>query len=342
MSKRTEGITVRTTATNRKVRTLVTGIRSETLIPRPDFQRRLVWSNKHKLAFLDTVLKGYPFPEIYVASGKVDPDTGEGIEMLVDGQQRITTLYEYFNNSAELKLSNSISPYSKLSNEEKVAFLEYDVVVRDLGQMAIPDIKEIFTRINSTNYALNAMEIQNARFEGEFKKFGEKLVEHPFFEENRVFTAADTRRMHDLRFVLVIVVTVMSTYFNRDDELDDNLARYTDAFPEKDKVEAELATVFAFIDKCNFGTKSRVWRKPDLLTTLVEVQRTLIKQQRQLEPNLVANRLQEFFSAVDNMNESEESDSELLAYYKASIQATNDRSSRITRGRIVNSVINGQ
>ncbi len=330
---------MRTTASNRKLRTLLTGIRNGTLVPRPEFQRRLVWSNRHKLAFVRTVLEGFPFPEIYIASGSVDSATGEGTEMLVDGQQRITTLYQYFTTSRELKLSKDISPYSDLTEDEKVMFLEYDVVVRDLGTMGIPDIIEIFQRINSTNYALNAMEVQNARFEGELKKFGERVAEAPFFEKNRVFSAADVRRMHDLRFVLTVVVTIMSTYFNRDDELDDYLGRFNDEFAEAETVEKELTTTFEFLELMHFDSKSRVWRKPDLFTTLVELHRAIVKQGKELDPGTVARSLSNFFRRVESINESDEGDANVIEYYKASIQATNDRSSRITRGEIIQSLI---
>src|SRR5437764_10527325 len=155
---------MRTSATNRKIRVLLTAIGNGTLIPRPEFQRRLVWSNKDKIAFVQTVLEGYPFPEIYIAAGTVNPETGEGKEMLVDGQQRITTLYQYFKGSDDLQLGREVLPYTELDQEQKLAFLEYETVVRDLGKLEIADIKRIFERINSANYALNAMEIHNARY----------------------------------------------------------------------------------------------------------------------------------------------------------------------------------
>jgi len=180
---------MKTSATNRKLRLLLTGIQNQTLIPRPEFQRRLVWSNKHKLAFLKTVLDQFPFPEIYIASGEVDSATGEGDEMLVDGQQRITTLYQYFKASPDLKLDPKTKPYLGLTEPEKLAFLEYEVVIRDLGKLPIPDILEVFRRINSTNYALNSMEVHNARFDGDFKEFGEELAGLPFFEQTRFWVA---------------------------------------------------------------------------------------------------------------------------------------------------------
>lgn len=332
---------MRTTATNRKLRTLLTAIRSGSLVPRPEFQRRLVWANRHKLAFIETVLSGYPFPEIYVAAGQVNPDTGEGTEMLVDGQQRMSTLFEYFTGSGELKLRDEVQPYAALPPGVKMEFLEYDVVVRDLGQLDIPAIKEVFRRINSTNYALNAMEIHNARFDGAFKQFGEELVRHDFFEENRVFSAADARRMNDLRFTLTLIATTMSTYFNRDDELEDYLLRFNDEFRQRDKVLAELEGVFAFVRDCDFSPDSRAWRKPDLFSLLVEVHRILVKELTPLDPSAVREELEDFWRQVGQVREtgqtqpSSDAAAEVFRYYKASIQATNDRNSRIARGEII-------
>ncbi len=62
---------MKTTATNKRIRELLTAIGDGTLIPRPEFQRRLVWALRHKNAFIQTVLEGFPIPEIYIAAGDV-------------------------------------------------------------------------------------------------------------------------------------------------------------------------------------------------------------------------------------------------------------------------------
>ena len=218
---------MRASTSIRRIHTLLENLRSGTLIPNPEFQRRLVWSNKHKSDFIETVLLGYPFPEIYVATGEVDLVTGVGTEMLVDGQQRLTTLKQYFYASPDLKLSSGITPYSELREQEKRDFLDYQVVVRDLGQISIIEIKEIFQRINSTNYSLNAMEVHNARFDGEIKLFAEKLAQDPFFENRRIFRASEIRRMSDTSFTLSVIITVMSSYFNRDSDLRNTFVNIT-------------------------------------------------------------------------------------------------------------------
>ena len=337
---------MKTSATNKKIRTLLTDIRNEVLIPRPEFQRRLVWSNKHKSAFIQTVLDGYPFPEIYIAAGEVDPDTGEGKEMLVDGQQRLTTLKQYFEASPDLRLSRGVTPYSDLSEEKKVDFLEYQVVVRDLGKIDITEIIEVFQRINSTNYALNAMEIHNARFDGEMKQFAQTLADHSFFHEHRVFYTNEIRRMGDVRFTLSVVVTAMLTYFDRDNELEDYLRYYNEVFEEKCDLETGFLRVFDFIEACNFPQDSRVWRKTDLFTLLVEVYRVLIKENKPLEPEQIGKRLRKFYELVDTSARKPEEEIEIehgriIEYATATRQATTARSSRILRGKIVRDVING-
>jgi hypothetical protein len=329
---------MKTSATNRRIRVLLTAIKDGSLVPRPEFQRRLVWTDKHKQEFIRTVVMEYPFPEIYVAAGSVDPDSGEGQEMLVDGQQRLSTLFQYFSGSDDLKLGD-IRPYSSLTNDEKIAFLEYEVVVRDLGKKSIEEIKEVFTRINSTKYSLNAMEIHNARYDGALKRFGEELTQHAFFDNNHVFKTNDIRRMGDTLFCLTMAITMLTTYFNRDDAVGEFLERYNDEFPEADRVRDEIEAVLLFVDACQFHPKSRAWRKAELLNILVESHQALFKDHLDLNPEVVGRELSKFFDRIDRAGTGEEDVDEVTAYYKASIQATNDRSNRIRRGQIIANVM---
>ena len=326
---------MRTTATNRKIRVLLTAMREGTLVPNPEFQRRLVWTNKDKQNFLLTVLEEYPFPEIYVAAGEVNLETGEGTEMLVDGQQRLATLRQYFNGSTELKLGAGVVPYSDLGPEAQMRFLEYEVVVRDLGSLSLEEIKSVFMRINSTSYSLNAMETHNARFNGAFKRFGESVAVDNFFEEHRVFAANDIRRMDDTRFALGFITTIMSTYFNRDNELEEYLKTYNDEFDIESDLRKEIRRVLDFVESCQFEQSSRVWKRADLFTLLVEVHRAIEKQKIALNPAGISERLNDFYARVDNVQPLQAPTDDVGQYYKAALQATNDRSSRITRGKVV-------
>ena len=330
-----------TSASNRRLRVLLTAIGSGTLIPQPDFQRLLVWTNKDKVEFIKTVVGGYPFPEIYIAAGKVDPKTGEGAEVLVDGQQRVTTLYQFFKGDGSLRLPKDMPSYSQMPEKEQIEFLEYSVVVRDLGAMELDVIRTVFQKINSTSYGLNAMEIDNARYGGAFKKLGEQISEMEFFEKYRIFTSSDIKRMSDVRYCLGLIVTVMTTYFNRDKEVELFLSKYNEEFPAEQKLKDEFTNTLKFIDMLNFGADSRAMKKADFFTLFIEVYKLINTNKKQLSISTAREKLEDFYNSVDNVPQgliSGNNDAP-SRYYKAALQASNDRSNRITRGKIIEGIL---
>lgn len=330
---------MKTTATNRKLREILIAVKEEKLVLQAPFQRRLVWTTRHKLDLIKTVLDGYPFPEIFLAAGEVDPNSGEAVELLVDGQQRISTLLQYFTGSDLLRLPSDLCPYKDLPEDDKKDFLQYDVVVRDLGNIDQKTIVEVFTRINSTSYDLNAIELQNARYDGAFKKFGELVADLDFFADHRVFTASDIRRMNDLRFALWIGVTFLSNYFHRDSQLEEFLNEYNDEFPRQKQLMGEIRVVFEFINQCSFPDSCRCWKKTDLFTLIVELQRAIVRDRMKLDPLLVNKKLMGFYSKVDQMDQTQLDDTQISIYYKAALQASNDRSNRIRRGGVISELL---
>src|SRR5690349_9176704 len=122
---------------------LATGGPGGRLVIRPTFQRRLVWNNADKEKFIETILKGYPFPEVFIAAGKREPGETWREELLVDGQQRISTIIAYVRGSEDL-LYRTIPRFADLSGPEQSDFLDYTIAVRNLGTASPDTIKEIF------------------------------------------------------------------------------------------------------------------------------------------------------------------------------------------------------
>lgn len=330
---------MKTTASNLKVRQIIRMMQSETLVPRADFQRRLVWTTEDKNNFIDTVLKGYPFPEIYLANGDVDTMTGDGKQLLVDGQQRVSTLFEYFVGP-KWKLLQGVPAYSSLDEDGKKEFLDYDVAVRDLGNVNSSQIIEVFRRINATKYSLNDIEINNAVYAGALKSFGETVASMPFFENHRVFRNDDLKRMGDLRFALQLVVTMLAGYFNRDEEVEAALSQYNDDFAPAKAIEQRILRSIDLIDRCGFSDKSRVWKKGDLFSIFIEIDRCF-ESGVILRDELVGDNLLAFYDAVDSAGASGVEPA-VAVYYKASVQANNDRLNRVRRGRIIFELLNGR
>lgn len=327
---------MKTAPESRKIASIIKSLRDNSLQPQPEFQRRAVWTSKDKIAFIETILMGYPFPEIYVASGDVNTETGEAIELLVDGQQRVRTFDEYFRGVSPFARTQAIKRYTELDENEKKAFLNYDVSVRNLGIVDHDEIRTVFQRMNATSYDLNDMERYNAVYLGEFKQFCEKMAQHDFFQENKVFSAADIRRMKDTSFIASLTATMMSDYFNRDDEIEDYLERYNEEFEQSEEMLGRFNSVFGLISEMEFEKGSRAWRKADFYTLFVELDRQVFRNGGAVNAAETASSLKEFYAEVDAQRDQDESGSEPVSdYFRATLQSTNDRGSRVVRGRII-------
>ena len=189
-------------AANEKIGELFSKMNEGSLILSPSFQRNLVWNNSHKENFIETILKKLPFPEVYFCDGETNLETKKPQSIVVDGQQRLGTIREYL--SGELKVKK-ISSYEDLSPKDQGDFLKYKVVVRDLGDVDNNSIKDIFKRINSVGYALNAMEIKNALYEGKYISLAQAIAKNKELENMPVFGDAQVSRMRDVEFLLQIM-----------------------------------------------------------------------------------------------------------------------------------------
>lgn len=331
-------------ASNRRISDIISDVEEGKLDTRPAFQRRLIWTNKNKEDFIDTVLKGYPFPEIFVAAGELDPVAIKRKNWLVDGQQRVSTLVSYVRGSPDI-LCKTIQKFADLDRAEQIKFLEYEVAVRDLGAMSQTQIKEVFNRINSTDYALKSIEKLNAMYNGAYRSYCERLSSHEFFERHKIFTASNKKRMQDLGFCVILVTTLLTGYYRRDEKNKDYLDRYNDDFPQTDTIQIELDRVFDFIDRCQFGPASRVWKQTDLFTLLVELHHILIRENRELNPEVVHNEVGRFYTQVDemfdtqNLPDDDAASGKVLRYLKASSKASNDKYARVERAEIISELL---
>jgi hypothetical protein len=143
------------TVRSREIVDLVSAMRSIRLTLSPYFQRNLVWRDAHKRDFIDTILKGYPFPQIFLARGPLNLDTMEASQAVVDGQQRLNAIRDFVDG----RLDFQGKFFKELPTRQREEFLKYEVPVIDFDlEAGDPRLKDVFHRLNRTYYSLSAIE----------------------------------------------------------------------------------------------------------------------------------------------------------------------------------------
>ncbi|MBF8982780.1 DUF262 domain-containing protein [Lutibacter sp. B2] len=320
---------------NKKIIDIYNEIKGGTLKLQPGFQRKLVWNPKHKESFIETILSELPFPEVYTAIGEIDLKTQTTEVLVVDGQQRLSTIYEYIMGADTLKYEN-IKRFTDLSPDEQTKFFYYVVVVRDLGHIPIKKIKDIFKRINSVDYALEAMEINNALYDGEYintaKSILEKLKLYSAIKENEIM------RMKDLEFVLAIMVTNdLEAYFPGYKEIEGYVDRYNDLYEDKDKTLKNFDMIIALLNKINLKEDS-IWinSKSCYFTLLVELLKVIDKISIEKHAEIVAQKLEELEQHImKNKDFKKEDSNKYSIFYKAMYQGTSSKKNRRIRGALL-------
>lgn len=174
------------------------------------FQRRSVWVEKNKVRLIESILTGYPIPELYFWAQPSDPTTGHAKFSVVDGQQRIRAIRQFIGDDLRLyekhldddnksaSFANKI--FSELGNDQKRVIWDYKLEIRTIpSDISKSAIKKMFLRLNETDKSLNPQELRHAEFNGEFIKACEELANKTFWNKWNVFSPAQIRRMGDIQ-----------------------------------------------------------------------------------------------------------------------------------------------
>lgn len=296
---------------------------------RPDFQRKFVWTHEHQEAFIDTILNGLPFPEIYVCEGDVDVQKLRTTRLVIDGQQRLTTIRNYIEGKHEHPLTK-VPSYQALTTTQKENFINYQIVMRDLGKVDEETTREIFRRINLTKFKLDDIEIHNAVYDGHFIQAAKTILENIALEQYGVLRESEFTRMADLHFILLVMSTIENGgYFAQDREVEPKVSSLNDEYPGKEQMIRLLINTFAVIKDLDLPFDSMWFRKSNFFTLVVEIANHITALPADLKPRLLA--LESEIMAHKN-----DTGSEFYKYYSYMYQATHGRSARVVRADFFN------
>ncbi|MGW9210654.1 DUF262 domain-containing protein [Embleya sp. NPDC055664] len=310
----------------------------------PPYQRRSVWNLEYQQFFIETILLRYPAPAIFLHE-EIESD-GTTNYHVVDGKQRLTTLFEYVTGDFAVAEDSSIERhqgkyFAQLDDATKKSFWSYQFLVEYLPTTDESILNNVFDRINRNVAKLTRQELRHAKFDGRFASSAEEMSE---LMEQRLpsgvphIASASRRQMKDVELVAQLLLLVENgpqsfsqdeldlAYSIRDPEWEgevDVRARFTDAI-------TYLSDVFKHDDfAISQQPARRIKNQADfysLFGAAVE-----LKNQDNLPPagECVA-KLNDFLSAVQD-EEKRETQENYRRYYEAARSASNDLRQRNTR-----------
>jgi hypothetical protein len=231
------------------------------LVLNPHFQRRSVWSPLAKAALVDTILRRFPIPKLYMRT-KIDPDSRRAIREVVDGQQRLRAIIEFAQDDGFALGSRcgdfSGARYSTMSDEMKEAFLTYPIAVDQLVNATDADVLEVFARLNSYTATLVPAEKRHAKYHGPFKlavhdaaRKAENLWSLNVLSTRERVRMADDSLMAELFGVILKGVTDGGA-----DKIERLYKEFNESFPSETATRATVEEDIAFT-VTNFGDTVR-------------------------------------------------------------------------------------
>jgi Protein of unknown function DUF262 len=146
----------------------------------PDWQRQEVWGPSKKQSLIDTILRGWKLPKFYFLRVS---DTPESFEV-VDGQQRLVTIWEFFED--ELPLSEKTAKefgatyYSELPDPIGFSFDDYEIEYDEISEATEDEVKEFFQRLQEGLRLTSAEKLNSVH--SKLRDFILKLTKHRFFQ----------------------------------------------------------------------------------------------------------------------------------------------------------------
>ena len=305
----------------------------------PSYQRNAVWTTRQKSYLVDSILNGYPIPEIYIQE-EVD-DEGHSKFIIVDGQQRLRAVLEFLDNKFSLNKDDSPSFngafFSDLPSDVKRIFCRSNFIVRTIPEMPENEIRNIFKRLNLNVVSLNAQEIRRAAYSGGLIKFVSKLSANPFWGNMHIFSANDVKRLRDEQFISELSLLAIEGITNKKDRLDNFFEKTEVDFSEKDLLEETFQIIFDTLSPMASELSKTRWRNKTDLYTLFSVicdvkQYIYVLQKNQSD---ILSSLVEFSKLVNEcLKVNEELGANFPEYiknYTKGVRASTDYKARLLR-----------
>ena len=205
-----------------------------------------VWSPKDKQCFIDTIMRGEPIPILFL-----NYITKEDVYYIVDGQQRLKCILDYYDN--KFALSGEFSEkslegkkYKDLNTKERGLFLNYDLKVKIMKDYDDERVRMIFSRLQRGK-PLGLGEKLNAK-PGQIVNVMREIAKHDFISKS---IGINKQRYHAYEDVARIIF--YEKYGAKEcstGPLNELFDKYKDDITLNSKIYKKIQNVLNFLLKC--------------------------------------------------------------------------------------------
>ena len=233
-----------------------------------------VWSDDKKSFLIDSILKNYPMPAIFLRPC-VDTNSGKTVYDVVDGKQRLETIVDFIENKIPLTTYFAEDDFIDESNAVKageIAGLTFDEIrkknsdfpdyikqfwtyalnVEYLYEQSEELVASVFDRLNRNGEPLTRQELRNAKYaESEILTTIKELAVDPFWTDK--LSRLKSVRMEDVEFISELFFLVLEGKIldSSQDVLDGLYDKYRSKTRKIKTAKDEFKEILQCIEKLN-------------------------------------------------------------------------------------------
>ena len=259
------------------IQTIIDQIEQGNIELNPGFQRRNAWNDNKRSKLIESILIGYPVPEIVLAEDKNQKKSF----LVIDGKQRLLTIAGFVNN-AKYKYWDAKTP--SIKGDSRFSGMSYNDILSNpeirrvfdnsslrctviSNYLSDDELYDIFYRLNAASTPLATQELRQALYRGEFSNYliCKTDIDNPIRRVMRLSEA--DKRLRDVEVLLRLISFLQSAK-----EYKGNLLKFLDStmndfnenwLEKKANIEELTQQIFDTISlmKDIFGDYYKVGRK---------------------------------------------------------------------------------
>lgn len=235
----------------------------------PPCQRKSVWNLAKKSFLIDSIIKNYPIPPIFLRQ-QIDEKTGKTKYDVIDGKQRLLALIDFIENKISLpddfgsdrfgdeRLNGlnfkDLDEYS----EYKKRFWKYVIPIEYLDTESDEVIDSVFDRLNRNGEPLTKQELRKAQYHDSGLLILINVLSELSFWKERL-KILDTDRMEDQEFISELLFMqleqeMFDSSSNSITLLDELYKKWYDKMEDKnfgEEVKKEFTKITDFLNDLN-------------------------------------------------------------------------------------------